>query len=325
MPNSNDFVLLTGTANLKLAKDVAKILGKNADETITTFADGEKRIIIPENLRKRDVFIIQPTCPPVDANIMELLLIIDAAKRSSASEVTAVIPYFGYSRQDRKDRPRVPISASLVARLIEFSGADRILTVDIHSEQEPGFVECPWDNLYSSYSFIPELKKAFGSNLIVASPDKGGVLKAAFYADLLEADGVAIVFKERDVMKKNESKALDMIGDVRGKDVLIVDDMIDTAGTICDAARLIKAKGAKSISAVAAHGLFSDPAVERINNSPIDRVFITDTVPLKEQVLNNPKFVVISVAKLLAEAIDCIHNGDSISEKLIPKTHEERN
>src|SRR3989339_1135766 len=158
MPNSNGFVLLTGTANVKLAQDIAKILGKDADETVSEFADGEKRIIIPENLRKRDVFIIQPTCPPVDSNIMELLLMIDAARRSSASEITAVIPYFGYSRQDRKDRPRVPVSASIIARLIEYAGADRILTVDIHSEQEPGFVEIPWDNLYSSYSFLPYLK-----------------------------------------------------------------------------------------------------------------------------------------------------------------------
>ncbi|MDO8576850.1 MAG: ribose-phosphate pyrophosphokinase [Candidatus Daviesbacteria bacterium] len=326
MASNNGFVLLTGTANLKLAQDVAKILGKDADETVTVFADGEKRIVIPENLRKRDVFIIQPTCPPVDASIMELFLIIDAAKRSSASEVSAVIPYFGYSRQDRKDRPRVPISASIISRLIEYAGADRIVTIDIHSEQEPGFVEIPWDNLYASYSFLPELKKYFGKNLIVASPDKGGVLKAAFYADLLDADGVAIVFKERDVMKKNESKALDMIGDVKGKDVLIVDDMIDTAGTICDAARLIKEKGAKSISAAATHGLFSDPALQRINDSPIEKIFITDSVPLKKEILDNPKFTVISVARLLAEAINCIYNGDSISEKLIPKSHkEERN
>ncbi len=324
MSSSNGFVLLTGTANLKLAKDVAKILGKNADETVTAFADGEKRIIIPENLRKRDVFIIQPTCPPVDTNIMELLLMIDAAQRSSAAEVSAIIPYFGYSRQDRKDRPRVPISASIIARLIEFTGADRILTVDIHSEQEPGFVEIPWDNLYGSYSFLPELKKVFKSNLVVASPDKGGVPKAAFYADLLDADGVAIVFKERDVMKKNISQAMGMIGEVEGKDVLIVDDMIDTAGTMCEAAKLIKEKGAKSISAAATHGLFSGPAIERINNSPFERVFITDTIPLKKEVLENPKITVISIAPLLAEAINCIYNGDSISEKLIPKTHNER-
>src|SRR3989344_1901571 len=326
MPNNNGFVLLTGTANLKLAQDVAKILGKDVGETVSVFADGEKRVIIPENLRKRDVFIIQPTCPPVDSSIIELFLIIDAAKRSSASEVTAIIPYFGYSRQDRKDRPRVPISASLIARLIEFSGANRILTVDIHSEQEPGFVEIPWDNLYSSYSFLPYLKGQFTSNLIIASPDKGGVLKAAFYADLLDADGVAIVFKERDVMKANESKALDMIGDVKDKDVLIVDDMIDTAGTICDAANLSKERGAKKVVALATHGLFADPAPQRIKDSSLDKIFISDTVPIRKEMLENPKLEVISVAKLLAEAISCIYNGDSISEKLIPKTHrEERN
>lgn len=322
MQSNNGFVLLTGTANLRLAKDIAKILGQNADETVTTFADGEKRIIIPENLRRRDVFIIQPTCPPVDSNIMELLLIIDAAKRSSASEVSAVIPYFGYSRQDRKDRPRVPISASLMARLIEFAGADRIVTIDIHSEQEPGFVEIPWDNLYGSYSLLPELKKHFGSNLVVASPDKGGVLKAAFYAELLNADGLAIVYKERDVIKSNQSEALDMIGDVAGKDVLIVDDMIDTAGTICNAANLIKERGAKTVCAVATHGLFSDPALDRIKESALDQIFITDTIPLRKEILQNPDFKVISVAPLLAEVIKCIYNGDSISAKLIPKAHQ---
>src|SRR3990167_6296470 len=193
MPNNNGFVLLTGTANLKLAQDVAKILGKDVGETVSVFADGEKRVIIPENLRKRDVFIIQPTCPPVDSSIIELFLIIDAAKRSSASEVTAIIPYFGYSRQDRKDRPRVPISSSIIARLIEYAGADRIVTVDIHSEQEPGFVEIPWDNLFGSYSFLPILKKEFSSqNLVIASPDKNGVLKATFYAELLDAEGIAV-------------------------------------------------------------------------------------------------------------------------------------
>lgn len=321
MPNSNGFVLLTGTANLKLAQDIAKILGKNIDETVTTFADGEKRIIIPENLRKRDVFIIQPTCPPVNDNLVELFLIIDAAKRSSASEVTAIIPYFGYSRQDRKDRPRVPISASIIAGLIEYSGADRILTIDIHSEQEPGFVEIPWDNLYASYSFLSLLKKTFSKNLTVASPDKGGVLKATFYADLLDAEGIAIVFKERDLSSKNESKALDMIGDVKNQDVLLVDDMIDTAGTIVEAANLLKARGAKSISAVATHGLFSDPAPEKISKSALDRIFITDTVPQRLEMLDNPKLTIVSVAPLLAEAIKCIYNGDSMSEKLIPKAH----
>lgn len=327
MPQDNGFVLLTGTANLPLAKEIAKILGKEVDETVTVFSDGEKRIIIPENLRKRDVFIIQPTCPPVDANIMELFLIIDAAKRSSASEVSAVIPYFGYARQDRKDRPRVPISASIIARLIEFAGADRILTIDIHSEQEAGFVEIPWDILYGSYAFLPELKKYFkDGNLVIASPDKGGVPMAAFYADLLNASGVAIVYKERDVMKTNESRALDMVGDVKNKDVLIVDDMIDTGGTICDAAKLLREKGAKSISAASTHGIFSGSAPERIKAANFDRIFITDTVPLRKEMLENPNLNVVSVAKLLAEAINCIYNGNSLSEELIPKSHkEERN
>lgn len=321
MANDNGFALLTGTANLKLAQDIAKILGKNVDETISTFADGEKRVIIPENLRKRQVFIIQPTCSPVDESIMELLLIIDAAKRSSASEISAVIPYFGYSRQDRKDRPRVPISASLIARLIEFSGADRILTVDIHSEQEPGFVEIPWDNLYASYSFLPVLKENFSKNLVIASPDKGGVLKATFYADLLNADGVAIVYKERNMEQPNQSKALDLIGEVEGKDVLIVDDMIDTAGTLCEAAKLIQKKGAKSVSAAATHGLFSGPAPERIKEAGLEKIFITDTVPIRKDLKNNSKVTIVSVAPLLAEAIKCIYNGDSMSEKLIPKAH----
>lgn len=320
--SDNGYVLLTGTSNIKLAQDIAKILGKNADETVTTFADGEKRIIIPENLRKRDVFIIQPTCPPVNDSLMELFLIIDAAKRSSAREVSAIIPYFGYARQDRKDRPRVPISASLIARLIEFAGADRILTLDIHSEQEPGFVEIPWDNLYGSYSLLSELKKHLNpSNLVVVSPDKGGVPKASFYAELLDAEGFAIVFKERDVNKLNETKALDLMGEVEGKDVLVVDDMIDTAGTICEAANLLKSKGAKTISVVATHGLFSGPALKRINESAIDKIFITDTVPLKEELKKNPKVIVVSIASLLAEAIKCIYTGESMSEKLIPKAH----
>lgn len=327
MPNSNGFVLLTGTANLKLAKDIAEILGQDIDETVTVFSDGEKRIIIPENLRKRDVFIIQPTCPPVDANIMELLLIIDAAKRSSANEVSAVIPYFGYSRQDRKDRPRVPISASLVAGLIEYAGADRIVTVDIHSEQEPGFIRSPWDVLYGSYTLLPELKKHFGSDgLVVASPDKGGVPKATFFADLLDADGVAIVYKERDVMKKNESRILDMIGNVAGKEVLIVDDIIDTGGTICDAAKLFKERGAKSVAVAATHGIFSGSAPQKIKEADLDKIFITDTVPIGKEMLANPRLTVVSVARLLAEAINCIYHGNSLSEELIPKTHkEERN
>lgn len=321
MPKNNGFVLLSGTANIKLAKDIGKLLRQEVFETVTEFADGEKRIIIPENLRKRDVFIIQPTCPPVDSNIMELLLIIDAAKRSSASEITAVIPYFGYSRQDRKDRPRVPISASLIAGLIEYAGAYRLVSLDIHSEQAPGFIKSPWDTLYGSYALLPVLKKRFSKNLIVVSPDKGGVPKATFYADKLSADGLAIVFKERDIYKENISQTLDIMGNVKGKDILIVDDMIDTAGTIMGAANLLKERGAKSISVAATHGLFSHPATGQIENSLINQIFITDTVPLKDEILKNPKYTVVSVAPLLSEAIKFIYKGDSISGKLIPKTH----
>lgn len=318
MRNSNGFVLLTGTANLKLANDIAKHLKQEVYETITEFADGEKRIIIPENLRRRDVFIIQPTCPPVNNNIMELLLIIDAARRSSAAEITAVVPYFGYSRQDRKDRPRVPISASLVAGMVEYAGANRIVTIDIHSEQAPGFIQSPWDTLYGSYTLLPFLKKKFKSNLIVASPDKGGVPKATFYADKLSADGFAIVFKVRDVDKENASEALDVIGNVKGREVLLVDDMIDTGGTICNAATLLKERGATAVYAAATHGIFSNPALDRINKSVIEEVYVTDSIPSRAEVLKNSKFKVISVAPLLSEAIKYIYNGDSLSKKLIP-------
>ncbi|MBI4033169.1 MAG: ribose-phosphate pyrophosphokinase [Candidatus Blackburnbacteria bacterium] len=314
MPKHNDLVLLTGTANLPLAKDIGKRLKKTVHETVSEFADGEKRIIIPENLRRRDVFIIQPTSPPTDSNIMELLLMIDAARRASATEITAITPYFGYSRQDRKEA-RAAISASLVASLIEHAGANRIVTIDMHSEQSQGSIQSPWDNLYASFSLVPAIKSKFHSNLIVASPDKGGVSKATYYAERLRADGIAIVYKERDIKKKNHSKVLDMIGEVGGKDVLLVDDMIDTAGTICGAADLLKKRGARSIRAAATHGLFSKPAIARIAKSPIQEIFITDTVELKNEVVKNPKINVISVGKLLAEAIRCIHTGDSLSAK----------
>lgn len=314
MPKGNNLVLLTGTANLPLAKNIGRRLKKPVHETVSEFADGEKRILIPENIRRRDVFIIQPTSPPTDSNIMELLLIIDAARRASAKEITTIIPYFGYSRQDRREA-RAAISASLVASLIEHAGANRVVTIDMHSEQSQGSIKSPWDNLYASFSLVPAIISRYHGNLIVASPDKGGVAKATYYAGRLRADGIAIVYKERDLKKKNHSKVLDMIGEVKGKDVLLVDDMIDTAGTICAASDLLKRRGAKSIRACATHGLFSGPALERINKSTIQEIFITDTVKLKDEVVKNPKINVISVSRLLAEAIRCIHTGDSLSAK----------
>lgn len=240
---------------------------------------------------------------------------IDAAKRSSASEITAVIPYFGYSRQDRKDRSRVPISAAVVAREIEAAGADRIVTLDLHSETEEGFVSIPWDNLHTSIAMIPVLKDHFSNdNLVVASPDKGGMSRATAYAKRLQAQGVAMVFKQRDVDVANKSEALGMMGDVEGKDVLIVDDLIDTAGTIANATRLLKKHYAKSVAIAATHGLFSDLALSNISDSPIDCVFVTDSAQLRDEVLKNPKIKVISIAPLLAEAIKRIYVGVSLSE-----------
>ncbi|GDX62048.1 ribose-phosphate pyrophosphokinase [Candidatus Levyibacteriota bacterium] len=316
---TDDLILITGRANIRLAKDIAKILGKEEylDNPISQFSDGELRIKIPHNLRQRHVVIIQSMSMPVNDSIMELILLIDAVKRSSAREITALIPYFGYSRQDRKEMPRVPISASVIAGIIQYAGADRIITVDIHSEQQQGFVKMPWDNLYGSYALLPIIKKRKLDNLIVASPDKGGVPRATKFAQFLGADGVAIVFKERDLSINNNSEAFDMIGDVMGKNVLLVDDMIDTGGSITKAASLIKQRGAKTVRAVAIHGLFSGDALRKIVDSPLDEVIITDTISHREEVVTNPKIIITSVAPLLAEVIRRTQTGESISKDLI--------
>lgn len=314
---ANHITLLSGTSNPKLAQDVGSLLDLEVLHPITKFADSEIRVVIPKNLRRSHVFIIQPTSPSVNDNLMELLLMIDAAKRASVNEITAIVPYFGYSRQDRKDRPRVPVSSALIVEMIKSAGADRMVTVDIHSEQQQGFFDGPWDNLYGSFCLVPEIKKRNLKNLIIASPDKGGVSKAVYYARVLQSEGIAIVYKERDVSTMNKSEALDMIGDVKGKDVLIVDDMIDTAGTLTNAADLIFKKGAKSVRAAATHGLFSPPALERIEKSAIKELFITDTILVKEDVQKSKKTKVITVAPLVAEAIKRIQSGESISEGLI--------
>lgn len=316
MPRNN-FVLLTGKANPVLAKKIGVKLSKDVYEPISIFADGEIRVKIPHNLRRKHVFIIQSTSYPVNDSIMELIFMIDAAKRGSASEIIAVIPYFGYSRQDRKEMSRVPISASAVASMIENAGVDRILTVDIHSEQQEGFVKKPWDNVYGSYVLIPAIKAKKLSKLVVASPDKGGVSRAAGYARLLNARGIAIVYKERDITVNNHSQALAMVGSVRDNNVLLVDDMTDTGGTLMHAADFIKKEGAKSVRAAVTHGLFSGPALERLLHSSIEEIIITDTVGMKKEVLKHPKITVVSVAPLLAEAIRRIETGESISRDLI--------
>lgn len=315
--NSEGFSLLTGSSNPELSSKISKLLKKELFHPISIFSDGEIRVKVPENVRRRHVFIIQSTCPPVNQSLMELVFMIDAARRSSADEITAVIPYFGYARQDRKEMPRVPISASVVAGIIENAGADRIVTLDIHSEQQQGFIKAPWDNLYGSYSFISELRKRKMKNLVVAAPDKGGMARATKYAGLLQATGVAIVYKERDIHINNQSTTLAMIGDVKGKDVLIVDDMIDTGGTVVNAARYMKAEGAKKVIICATHGVFSGDAPEKFKDPSIDELIVTDTVPLNPEMQKNQKITVVSVAGLLASAIERIESGESLSRDLI--------
>ncbi len=314
---TNGYILLTGTANIPLAQEIARILDKQLYEPVSFFADGEIKVTLPITARNMHVVIIQPTCGPVNDHVMELLLMIDAARRSSALEISTIIPYFGYSRQDRKDAPHVPISSAMVANLIEYTGADRIVTLDIHSDQQQGFIKGSWDNLYASHTLIPYLEKKKLTNLIVASPDKGGAARASAYAKRMGADGIAIVYKERDTSVKNVSKALDMIGNVNGKNVLLVDDIIDTAGSTKNAAKLLKARGAKKVIVAATHGLFSGSAAENLSDEALDEVIITNTVPVRKEILENPKVSVVSVAPFLAEVIRRTHEGISLSPELI--------
>ncbi len=314
---SEKYVLLTGQSNTALATSIAKKLKKELFSPVSIFSDGEIRIKVPENVRRRHVFIIQPTCPPVNDSLMELLFMIDAARRSSSDEITAVIPYFGYARQDRKEMPRVPISASVVAKMIEDSGADRIVTLDIHSEQQQGFIKGPWDNLYGSYALIPEIKKRKLKNVVIAAPDKGGMTRATGYARLLGANDIALVYKERDIAVNNKSDASAMIGDVAGRDVLLVDDMIDTGGTIIHAAEYLKKMGAEKVIVCATHGIFSGSAPEKFKNSTVDELIVTDSIPLRDEMKSYKKVTVVSVADMLAKAISKIESGESLSKELI--------
>ncbi len=317
MSKTDGMILMSGTSVPELAGKISKLLKHEFYEPVSVFANGEIMVKIPVSVRNKHVIIIQSTSPPVNDHLMELLLMIDAARRASAGEITALIPHFAYSRQDRKDNPRVPISSALISDLIEHTGADRIITLDIHSDQQQGFTKCPWDNLYASYSLIPIIKKLKLKHLVVASPDKGGVARANAYAIRLEADNIAIVYKERDTQVKNSSQALDMIGDVKGKDVVIVDDILDTAGTMVNAATLFKKRGAGRIVVVATHGIFSGEALERLKNDAIERVIITDTVTPTKEVLAHPKIHLCSVAPLLSEVIKRTHTGGSLEMELI--------
>ena len=308
-------IILSGSSNPDLATKIAEKLKKRIYFPCTQFADGEIRVQIPVSLRKQNVYIIQSTSPDTNKHILELFLMADAVKRASGKEVTLVIPYFGYSRQDRKDQPRVPISSALISRLLKVSGADRIVTIDIHSDQQQGFFDGPWDNLYASYVLLPAIKQLKIPDLVIVSPDKGGTMRANAYAKRIQAEGIAVVYKERDVHLRNISKALDVIGDVEGKNCIIVDDIIDTGGTILNAVNLLIQRGAKKVFVSSTHGLFSNNAIQKLHDSAIEKIIITDSIYIEGMKFTN-KFKIVSVSKLLSETIKRIENGTPLSAGL---------
>jgi ribose-phosphate pyrophosphokinase len=280
------------------------------EATVSSFSDGEARVRIDENVRGADVFVMQSTCPPVNDSIMELLIMIDALKRSSAYRITAVIPYFGYARQDRKDQPRVPISAKLIADLITTAGADRVLTMDLHAGQIQGFFNIPVDHLYATPVLLDYISKAGGKDLVVVSPDAGGVERARAFAKRLQAN-LAIIDKRRE--GPNQTQIMNIIGDVEGRSALLLDDMIDTAGTIVQGAQACANKGARRVWAGCTHPVLSGPALERIQASCLEEIVVTNTIPLNGKEQRCPKLRVLSVAPLLGEAITRIHEEESVS------------
>ncbi|CAA6804343.1 MAG: Ribose-phosphate pyrophosphokinase (EC [uncultured Campylobacterales bacterium] len=305
----NDFKIFAGTAIPNFAKSMAENLSMDLSEiSIKRFSDGEISIQIGESVRGKDVYLVQSTCAPANASLMELLIIVDAMKRSSARSITAVIPYFGYARQDRKAAPRVPITAKLVANLIEVAGVSRVITIDLHAGQIQGFFDIPVDNLYGSVIFTDYIKDKKLKNPIIASPDVGGVARARSFAKKLDLDMV-IVDKRRE--EANQSEVMNIIGDVEGKDVILVDDMIDTAGTITKAADALKAQGATSVMACCTHPVLSGPAYERINQSSLDEMIVTDTIPLTQ---TSEKIKVLSLAPTFAKVIRKLRSNEGLSK-----------
>jgi ribose-phosphate pyrophosphokinase len=304
-----------GNANRDLAESICKCVeARPGAAEVTTFSDGEIFVEINENVRGVNCFVVQPTCAPVNQNLMELLIMIDALKRASAGSIVAVVPYFGYARQDRKVKPRTPISAKLVADLITAAGADRVVSVDLHAGQIQGFFNIPVDHLFAMPVMIEYLKQHHGKDSVLVSPDAGGVERARAYSKRLNAT-LAIIDKRRE--KANVSEVMHIIGDVRGKDAILVDDMMDTAGTVTSAARALMDAGARTVSACATHAVLSGPAIERIEKSPLVEVVVTDTIPLRAEAKACAKIKQLSVARLLGEAIKRIHHGDSISSLFI--------
>jgi ribose-phosphate pyrophosphokinase len=305
-------VLFTGNANPALAQEIASHLGVELGQAqVGRFSDGEVTVEIRQNVRARDVFVVQPTCSPTNENLMELLIMVDALKRASARRITAVIPYFGYARQDRRPRStRVPISAKVVANLLETVGVERVLTMDLHADQIQGFFDIPVDNIYASPVLLSDLKSRKYANLVVISPDVGGVVRARALAKQLGCD-LAIIDKRRPAA--NVSEVMHVIGEIEGRNCVIMDDMIDTAGTLVKAAEVLKERGAKSVYAYCTHPVFSGPAVERIAASQIDEVVITNTIPLGDAARACPKIRQLSVAFLFAETIRRISDGESVT------------
>jgi ribose-phosphate pyrophosphokinase len=302
--------VFSGNANVALAAEICSHLGRKPGEaSVRTFSDGEIYLQIQENVRGMDVFVVQPTCTPVDRNLLELLLMMDALKRASAARITAVLPYYGYARQDRKDKPRVPISAKLVAELLETAGADRVLTLDLHAAQIQGFFDIPVDHLFATPVLI-EYFRNLEDDVIVVSPDAGGVERARAFAKRLNKP-LAIIDKRRD--EPNVAEVMNVIGDVRGKHCLMVDDLIDTGGTLVNGAEALLAAGAKAVSACATHAVLSGPAVQRVEESPITEVVLTNSIPLSREAARCSRIRILSVASLLAKAIQSIHEETSVS------------
>jgi ribose-phosphate pyrophosphokinase len=312
---SREIKIFSGNANQALAKEICQKMGiPLGNALVGQFSDGEINIQIMDNVRGMDVFIVQPTADPVNRNLMELLIMIDALKRASATRITAVLPYYGYSRQDRKVQPRVPITSKLVADLITAAGANRVLTVDLHAGQIQGFFNIPVDNLFAAPVLLEYLRSKKFNKLTVVSPDAGGVERARAFAKRLNA-ALAIIDKRRD--KPNEAQVMHIIGDVKGHDCLLLDDMVDTAGTLTQGAAALKANGAGTISAACSHAVLSGPAIKRINESSLEELITTNTIALDSKQQECRKLTVLSVAQLLADAITRIHEETSLSSLFV--------
>ncbi len=310
-----DLIVFSGNSNPKLSKKICDYLNVPlGGDKVKRFSDGEIQIEIDDNVRLKDVFVIQSTCSPVNENLVELLLMIDALKRSSAARITAVMPYYGYARQDKKVAPRVPISAKLVADMLTVAGANRIITMDLHSGQIQGFFNIPVDNLFAAPVMIDYIKQNFNDDLIAVSPDAGGVERARAIAKRLNA-GLAVIDKRREA--PNKAKAMAVVGNVADKIVVILDDMVDTAGTLIEAADAIMRNGAREVHASCAHAVLSGSAVERINDSALKTLIVTDTIPLKSNAQACAKIKVLSIAPLIGEAIIRSHRGDSVTSLFV--------